>query len=348
MAEVRLGEQVVKLYAYAKGFAALYLINTGIEIGLFDKLNSCQDGASPESLANQLGLHEPYVRIWCQTAYYLEILECAEDGRFILAPHMNTLLADTSSPYYFGHWPRVAVYHFPEIHKKHLDYYKSGQSEFYNDYGQDFSRDAKALSDQIIPMIYMFMATPSIPGLKERLDGGIRILDVGCGSGLLMVTMAKAYPNCSFVGIDVDKFAVEDAKRRIKENGVENNVSALYMDASSLEYSEEFDLVNLAVTLHEIRPDIREESIAKCCQALKPSGQIVIFEMAYPERLEDFRKPEYTMVLWEQFFELTLGCKFLPMAAKHKLLLDHGFKDPETIPLSKGISEITYASKYSS
>jgi SAM-dependent methyltransferase len=345
MAEVRLGEQLAKLYAYTKGFGALYLINAGIEIGLFDKLNSCQDGASPETLANQLGLYEPYVRIWCQTAYHLEILECAEDGRFTLAPHMNTLLADTSSPYYFGHWPRVAVYHFPEMHKKHSDYYKSGQSEFYNDYGQDFSRDAKALSDQIIPTIYIFMAIHSITGLRERLDGGVKILDVGCGSGLLMVAMAKAYPNCSFVGIDVDKFAVEDAQRRIKENGVENNVSALYMDAASSEYSEEFDLVNLAVTLHEVRPDIREESIANCYKALKPSGQIVIFEMAYPERLEDFRKSEYTLVIMEQFFELTFGCKFLPMSAKHKLLLDHGFKGPETIPLAEGISEITYASK---
>ena len=348
MAEVRLGEQLAKLHAYAKGFGALYLINTGIEIGLFDKLNSCQDGASPETLANELGLYEPYVRTWCQTAYHLEILECAEDGRFTLAPHMNTLLADTSSPYYFGHWPRIAVYHFPETHKKHPDYYETGQFKFYNDYGEDFSRDAKALTDQIIPTIYIFMAIPSIPGLKERLDGGIRILDVGCGSGLLMIAMAKAYPNCSFVGIDVDKFAVDDAIRRINENGVENNVSALFMDAASSEFSEEFDLVNLALTLHEVRSDILEESIARCYKALKPSGQIVIFEMAYPERLKDFRKPKYTMVIMERFFELTFGCKFLSTAVKHKLLSDHDFKDPETIPVAKGISEITYASKWSS
>jgi len=151
-------------------------------------------------------------------------------------------------------------------------------SEFYDDHDQGFSKGIKALSDQVIPICYMSEVIPSIPGLEEGMDAGMRILDIGCGSGLLMVELAKAFPNCIFVGVDVDKFAVEDAHRRIKENSVEDRVCAQLIDAVSIDYDGEFDLVNLAVTLHEINPKIRDRSMANCFRALKDSGQIVILE----------------------------------------------------------------------
>jgi len=42
---------------------------------------------------------------------------------------------------------------------------------------------------------------------------------------------------------------------------------------------ENFDLVNMAVVLHEIRPNTRYGSIANCYKALKDCGEIVIFRL---------------------------------------------------------------------
>jgi hypothetical protein len=47
----------------------------------------------------------------------------------------------------------------------------------------------------------------------------------------------------------------------------------------------------------------------------------------------------------EQFFELTFGSKLLSKSGKHQLLLNHGFKDPTTIPTPGRVLEITYANK---
>jgi len=345
MAEITLDEQSAKLEAYEKGFLAVHLVNTGVVLGLFKKLSAFEGGVRPDALASELGLHEPYVRLWCQTAYHFEILDCDEDGRFRLAPHMGALLTDPENPYYFGHRARFMVYHWAELLKSHPEYYRSGDSHFWDALGQEFSRDAKALTCHIVPLAYRFMIIPSIPGLKERLDAGVKVLDVGCGAGHLMIQLAKDFPNCKFVGVEIDRFAVEDAQRYMEDNGVEDRASVVLVDAASMGYDEEFDLVNMAVVLHEIRPDTRRKSMANCYKALKNSGEIVIFDFAYPKRLEDFRKPEYAPGIKDQFYEVTWGSEHLPLAARHQLLLEVGFKDPTTIPLFGGPVEVTYAKK---
>jgi hypothetical protein len=71
----------------------------------------------------------------------------------------------------------------------------------------------------------------------------------------------------------------------------------------------------------------------------------VIFDFAYPERLEDFRKPEYATGIKDQFYEVTWGSQHLPLSARHELLLEVGFKNPTTIPLFGGPVEVTYAKK---
>jgi SAM-dependent methyltransferase len=345
MAEITLDEQSAKLEAYEKGFLAVYLVNTGVALGLFQKLTVSEGGLSADALARELGLYEPYVRIWCQTAYHFEILDCDADGRFRLAPHMEALLTDAQNPYYFGHRATFMVRHWSGLLKSHPEYYRTGDSHFWDALGQQFSKDAKALTSNIVPLAYKFMIIPSIPGLKERLDAGMKVLDVGCGAGHLMIQLARDFPKCEFVGIEVDRFAVEDAHKYMEESDVGDRVAMLFLDAASMDYEAEFDLVNMAVVLHEIRPDTRHRAMTNCCRALRDSGEIVIFDFAYPERLEDFRKPEYAPSIKDQFYEITWGSKHIPTTARHQLLLELGFKDPSTIPLFAGAVEVTYAKK---
>jgi ubiquinone/menaquinone biosynthesis C-methylase UbiE len=345
MTEITLDEQSAKLEDYEKGFLAVHLVNTGVVLGLFDKLSASEGGLGPDTLASELGLHEPYVRLWCQSAYYFEILDCAEDGRFKLAPHMGSLLTDPENPYYFGHRARFMVSHWANLLKSHPEYYRSGDTHFWDALGYEFSKDAKALTSHLVPLAYRFMIIPSIPELKERLDAGIKVLDVGCGGGDLMIQLAKDFPRCSFVGTEIDRFVIEDTRRHLEDNGVEDRTSVTLVDAASMEYDGEFDLVNMAVVLHEIRPNTRYRSIANCYKALKDGGEIVIFDFAFPDRVEDFRKPEYAPSIKDQFYEITWGTEHLPSSERHQLLAEFGFKDVITNPIFGGAVEVTYAKK---
>jgi SAM-dependent methyltransferase len=345
MAETNLYDQRAKLRDYKKGLYAFYLLKTGIALGLFQKLNTSDVGLRPGDLANELNLHEPYVNIWCQTAYHMEILDFNKDGRYTLAPHMGTLLADTESPYYLGHEIQMRTSYTVDQLRRHPEYFKSGKTHYCQSDGPEFSTAQKAMTNQGTHFAYIFLIIPSIPELKERLDAGMRVLDVGCGSGFLIIQLAKAFPNSRFLGVEIDKFAVADAQRSIKENAVEDRVSVALADANSLGYKKEFDLVNMAFVLHEIQSHAKHNTISNCYQALSDSGKILIFDFAYPGSLSDFRKPEFTEGILDQFHESTWCSEHISTSARHQLLQDFGFRDPATIPVVDGSLEATHATK---
>src|SRR4030042_1187496 len=177
MSDITLDQQTARLEEYEKGFLAVHLIATGVELCLFRKMKD--SGMRPADLAAKLGLHEPYVRIWCQVAHHMEILDCDDKGRFRLAPHMDTLLTDVQNPYYFGDRARFMIFHASDDLRGHSEDYKSGQSHSYSDHEEEFSRVAKSLTRHIVPLAYLFMILPSLPELKKRLDTGIKVLDIG-------------------------------------------------------------------------------------------------------------------------------------------------------------------------
>jgi tRNA G46 methylase TrmB len=345
MADITFDEQRGRLQSYERGFFAIYLIRIGIELGIFKKLKSLDKGISSSALASELGLHEPYVSVWCQAAYHLQILEADESSNFRLAPHMSPLLADTENPYYFGHTIDMRTRYTADHMQSHPEYYKSGNIYSCEADGADFSQAQKAMTNRSIPALYLLMLIPSIPGLKERLDTGMRILDIGCGTGALMIQLAKNFPKCEFVGIEVDRFAVEDARRHIRDNGLEGRVVTQLIDTSSMQYDGKYDLVNMAMVLHEIESGIRYMSMTNSLKVLNDSGEIVILDFAYPESPQDFRKPEYTAGIMDQFYELTRGSKLLSGIAKQQLLLECGFRDPTNISLLGGSLEATHGKK---
>ena len=70
-----------------------------------------------------------------------------------------------------------------------------------------------ALRDHILPLV---------PGLIDRLERGIRVLDVGCGRGRAVNLMAGLFPNSSFAGYDLSGEAVDYANAEAAREGHTN------------------------------------------------------------------------------------------------------------------------------
>ncbi|OSQ50081.1 methyltransferase domain-containing protein [Thalassospira alkalitolerans] len=78
------------------------------------------------------------------------------------------------------------------------------------------------------------------------LKSGDRILDVGCGKGYLMFDFTKVVPGIEVYGLDISKYAINDAKEEIKDR-------IMYGNANDLPFKDnEFDLVYSLNTIHNL------------------------------------------------------------------------------------------------
>ena len=78
-----------------------------------------------------------------------------------------------------------------------------------------------------------------------------RVLDVGCGKAFLLYELTQSVPGISVAGVDVSEYALENAKREIREELKLASASELPFKNSS------FDLVISLNTLHNLLvPDL--------------------------------------------------------------------------------------------
>jgi len=336
-------DQMAKIRNFEKGFIATHLINMGAKLGLFDALNEAKEGMTIPNLASKLGLHEPYLKIWCQTAYHFEILDCDDNNRFKLQPSLDEILGDKSHfKNYLGNIA-LAVDILGKFFEEYPEYFRTGKI-LENTYTPEVSK-AVSQTTKNIYLAFFFMIFPKNDHLKQMLERGIRFLDIGCGRGGLIIQLAKAFRNSTFVGVDLDSYGIEEAEKMISELGLEERVSVKNIGGRDLPYNNEFDMASMVVTLHEIHPDIRMKVVEKVYQTLKSDGQLLILDFPYPDKLEDFRNPAHDHAILEQFFEICSGFIHISMVEQNEMLTKVGFKSIKRMPIGKGMFELITATK---
>src|SRR5215470_15033727 len=92
-----LQQQAERLRGWRGGFQAVYVIATGVQSGFFDQLAAHPQGLTAQELAQRTACHTPYVAIWCASAYRYHLVDTV-NGRYVLAPHMDSLLAGRAHP----------------------------------------------------------------------------------------------------------------------------------------------------------------------------------------------------------------------------------------------------------
>lgn len=98
-----------------------------------------------------------------------------------------------------------------------------------------------ALSEHILPLV---------PGLVERLERDIDVLDVGCGSGLALMRMAELFPKSHFADLHISEETISNAHAGAERRGL-GNVTFEVSDVASLTFEQAYDLVTAFDAIHD-------------------------------------------------------------------------------------------------
>ena len=107
---------------------------------------------------------------------------------------------------------------------------------------------------------------------KWQTLSGARVLDVGCGGGLLSEAMAML--NAQVTGIDLSEKLIDVAQLHLLESGAKADYQVISVEDLAMQQAGQFDAITCMEMLEHV-PD--PESILKACfQLLKPGGSLFL------------------------------------------------------------------------
>jgi 2-polyprenyl-3-methyl-5-hydroxy-6-metoxy-1,4-benzoquinol methylase len=231
--------------------ATCLLISLGHRTGLFDVMADSAPLTS-EELAARAELDERYVREWLAGMSVARIVEHDAGGqRFSLpAAHGNSLTRRNPG----GNMAVFAQYVplLGRVEDELLECFRKGGGVEYSRYTRFHEVMAEDSGQTVLSSLFSHIL-PLVPGLIERLERGIRVLDLGCGRGLALQALAARFPNSSFVGYDLSESAIAYAAKRAAQCGLDN-VRFYTRDLSSFDGDAEpgaFDFVTTFDAVHD-------------------------------------------------------------------------------------------------
>ena len=289
----RLKDYARNLFGALGGAMTSAMVYLGDRLGLYRELASGEALTSAE-LAQRAGLHERWVREWLHQQGAAGLLEHRGEGRFALSPEGAAVLADEQHPAFgagfFAQLPSLVAVLEPLVVS-----FRTGIGLPYDAFG---SEGAVGIERGLAPWfraLLVPLVLPRVPGAVQTLEAQACVADVGCGGGVALIEMARAFPSSEFHGYDISRHALERAEENRRKAGV-TNVSFHDAREEPLPEDARFHFVTTFDCLHDMTdPGATMRSIRA---AIRPDGTWLIADIkahaSYEENVE--RNPMAAMM----------------------------------------------------
>ena len=149
-------------------------------------------------------------------------------------------------------------------------------------------RDDVVRRGQTIADLSRFMQPLIEATLRETVTSRTTssVLDLGCGSGLLLATMLDAAPGAHGLGIEVDADAAAVAVENLAARGLDGRARVVVGDARrSLAGEGPFDVALLANVIYYLPPSERPALFRLVRDAMAPGGTLIVVTTAATDDL---------------------------------------------------------------
>jgi 2-polyprenyl-3-methyl-5-hydroxy-6-metoxy-1,4-benzoquinol methylase len=262
------------------GALELFGIYLGTRLGLYTAVHA-RPGSTVDDLAAAAGIAPRYAQEWLEqqaVAGVLEVDDVAADPsarRFTLPDkHVGVVL----DPVALDHLAPLAqmVVGIASVLDEVVDAYRTGGGVPYAHYGSQFRAGQGGINRPAFSSALVEEWLPALGPTAERLAGGGRLADLGCGQGWSTIAVARAYPTAEVCGFDLDPASIADAQA----NAVEQHAAARFEvgDAAGLSASGPYDVALILEALHDMSRPV--EVLAAVRAALSADGVLLVADEA--------------------------------------------------------------------
>jgi 2-polyprenyl-3-methyl-5-hydroxy-6-metoxy-1,4-benzoquinol methylase len=274
------------------GAMASLMCVLGDRLGLFQELGAGGPVTSSE-LAGRTGLSERYLREWLYclaSAGYLKVDR--SDERFFLPPPHALALAFEGSPFCLaGSYQLLAAFCGMIAPVAHA--FSTGEGVPPERYEADLYEGMQRLSATWFDNMLVQRWIPAIEGLPAKLESGVRVADIGCGSGRALLRLAAAFPHSRFVGYDRLGSNIERARAAAKAAGVAESIQFEQGDALRM-LSGRYHLITAFDVLHDAPDPVG--LLRRIGHVLDPDGVLLLLESNCADRPTDNSGPAATIL----------------------------------------------------
>jgi len=250
--------------------ALCLMTSIGHRVGLFDAMRDQPPSTSAE-IAARSGLDERYVREWLGAMVTSRVVTVDPDStRYQLPPEHAAFLTRAAGA------DNIAVFAqyialLGQVEDDIIECFKRGGGVPYEKYPRFHNVMAEDSGQSVLSSLETHIL-PLVPGLGDRFAKGIRMLDVGCGSGRILNRLAELFPRSRFLGMDLSAEATAAARAEASAKG-SRNVEFVAADLSNFDQTASAEAFDLVTTFDAVHDQSRPLNVLKGIhRSLAPDG----------------------------------------------------------------------------
>lgn len=282
------------------------MISIGHRSGLFDVMDRMPP-ATCAAIAKTAELHERYVREWLAAMVTGKIIDYDPKTGYYELPAENAMFLTRKA-----NENNMAVIAsllpvWTQAEDQVLDCFKNGGGVPYDQFPR-FHEVMGEVSDANVGRNFVEKILPDHPDLLKKLQDGIRVLDIGCGDGQILIKLAKTFPNSIFTGADLCPEPIAAAQELVEQQGL-RNIEFKAVDLTDYLPARRFDLITAFDVIHDLaRPDLVLDLLY---QWLKDDGLFLMMDVNASSKLENNLENPFAPFLYSAS---TLHCMTVSLA----------------------------------
>jgi 3-hydroxy-5-methyl-1-naphthoate 3-O-methyltransferase len=313
-----------RLMQMAWGFAAPLILQAATSLRLLDSLEGGPQTAG--ALARSQGLPVRGVTILLDSLVGLQFLR-KQSERYVLTPESEAFLVSTSPRFHGPYLDHMCAQLLPQWLRL-SEVVRAGRpvasTNAEEDGGEHFARFVESLFPLGEPLAMAVAEHLGLMGSPAQLS----VLDLGAGSGVWGITLARYCPGARVRAVDFDR-VLQITRAQAGRHGVADRITTIAGDFLEADLGRDHDLATLGHVLHSEGPERVRRLLQRVRASLRPGGRVVITEFVPSD---DRTGPAQPLIFAVNMLVNTEGGNTYTEGELFGWLKEAGFTSPYVLP----------------